>query len=312
MNEAIQSFYQLQGNPFTLTPDLLFYCHLPHYDDVVKTLTYVVEEEDGISLVVAEVGMGKTMLCRKLITALKENQERYHLCYIYNPHHSNEQLSLLIAGEMIENFNKKEQTLFPYQLIQEKVLQYGAQGKKVVIVIDEAQTMSHKNLEFIRLLTNLESDSRKLVKMVLFAQPEIMDRLKKKEMRQLSQRISSINTLRALNYQESTYYIDHRISSAGGCRPVFSEPARKALWKYSKGIPRLINLLASRALLHGFSNKMIEIDKRAVKNARKELTINLYSKNERWKRNVFISTMTALFCAVVAGGTWAIFYHFTR
>lgn len=322
MNESIKAFYQLSDNPFSLTPDLQFYCQLPHYEDVLKTLSYVVNEEDGISLVVAEVGMGKTMLCRKLITALKEQTKQYHLCYIYNPHHSNEQLSMLIAEEMGADFkkqSKKKQDImtFPYQYIQEKVLKYGAKGIKVIIVIDEAQTMSNTNLEFIRLLTNLESESKKLVKIILFSQPEIKDKLKTQGLRQLSQRISSVNELRPLTYQEIAYYIEHRITSAGGRHALFSEPAKKAIWKYSGGVPRLVNLLASRALLHGYAHRMVEIDKNAVKLTKKELAINFSSmvsvRKQFQKKYVhYIGIGIAVLCVggLVALGTWTVLAHF--
>lgn len=322
MNESIKTFYQLNDNPFSLTPDLQFYCQLPHYEDILKTLSYVVNEEDGISLVVAEVGMGKTMLCRKFITALKEQKKRYHLCYIYNPHHSNEQLSMLIAEEMGADFkklSKKEQdiTAFPYQYIQEKVLKYGAKGIKVIIVIDEAQTMSNTNLEFVRLLTNLESESKKLVKIILFAQPEIKDKLKTKGLRQFSQRISSMNELRPLTYQEIAYYIDHRITSAGGRHALFSEAAKKAIWKYSGGVPRLVNLLASRALLQGYAHRMVEIDKNAVKLTKKELAINFSSTTSLKKffhrkqvRYIGMGIAALVIGGLVTLGTWAILAHF--
>lgn len=322
MNESIKAFYQLSDNPFSLTPDLQFYCQLPHYEDVCKTLSYVVNEEDGIALVVAEVGMGKTMLCRKFITALKEQPKKYHLCYIYNPHHSNQQLSMLIAEEMGTDFkkqSKKEQDIstFPYQYIQEKVLKYGAKGIKVIIVIDEAQTMSNTNLEFVRLLTNLESESKKLIKIILFSQPEIMDKLKTRGLRQFSQRISSVNELKPLTYQEIAYYIEHRITSAGGRHALFSESAKKAIWQYSGGVPRLVNLLASRALLQGYAHRMVEIDKNAVKLTRKELAINFSSMRsmKKFAQKKYVHYIGMGVAALGIGGlvivgTWAVLTHF--
>lgn len=239
--------FQLNKMPFSLTPSVEFFCNLPSHQAVLNVLLFGLNSGEGFIKIIGEVGSGKTLLCRKLLSSL---DDQFVTAYIPNPDLNAEGLRRAIARELHiplpQNLSNEE----VLQLINQKLLEFCKAGKKVVLLIDEAQTLSNETLEAVRLLTNLETESEKLLQIVLFAQPELDVRLKQHEFRQLNQRITFSHELLPLNREELDSYICHRLVTAGNTKgSVFDRPATDLLFKMSSGIPRVVNILAHKAML---------------------------------------------------------------
>lgn len=203
---------------------------------------------EGFIKIVGEVGTGKTMLCRKLLTMLDEKY--YYTAYIPNPMLSPAALYRTIAEELGVK-NKSRDGINEYQAsINKRLIELVGEGKKVVLVIDEAQAMPKKTLEALRLISNLETETSKLIHIVLFGQPELDRLLNNSNLRQLRQRISFSFELPSLGRQGTRDYINHRITTAGyNGSQLFSDGAFDLIYKVSAGIPRLVNILSHKALM---------------------------------------------------------------
>ena len=156
------------------------------------------------------------------------------------------------------------------QLLQHRLVALAAEGKRVVLIIDEAQALPDDTLEALRLLTNLETEQRKLLQVVLFGQPELDKRLASYKFRQLRQRVSFSYLLRGMSFYEVQAYISTRIDIAGVRQPLFSPGALKAIWKYSRGIPRLVNVLSHKGLMLAFGENKLQVDTKHLRYAAKD------------------------------------------
>lgn len=252
MYQAHFSFEQL---PFTLTPNTdFFYGLVPHFE-AIQTVMSALEMGEGVIKVTGEVGTGKTMVCRMLVNQLKDSAA---LIYLPNPVLSGADLRQAVAKELgltIDN----EATLVDN--IQHKLIELHNSGLRVVAILDEAQALSDEALETLRLFGNLETEDKKLLQIVLLGQPELDARLEAYHLRQFRQRITFSSTLRPLTLDETVAYIDNRIAKSGGKYAPFSLSHKKAIWRSSLGIPRLINQLCHKALLLAFSE-----DKKNIEN----------------------------------------------
>jgi len=254
-----QQHFGLTEKPFNLTPDTQFFCQLPPHQEALNVLLLALNNGEGFIKITGDVGTGKTLLCRKL---LNELDDRYQTAYLPNPHLTPSGLRKAIADEFsiayAQNINQQQ----ILQLLNQSLIQISSRGQQAVLIIDEAQAMSRETLEALRLLTNLETEKQKLLQIVLFAQPELDELLKHKSIRQLKQRITFSYQLRPLNYAELVSYINHRLTIAN-CTQVniFSRSALKALHYYSRGIPRLINILAHKAMLVAYGRGQHNITK---------------------------------------------------
>lgn len=243
-------FFGFDVKPFNLTPDPKFlYLGKAHKESYAQ-LFYSLRENAGFVVLIGEVGTGKTTICRSFLHQLPED---CNLAYIFNPAHDEIELLKIINKELgIDHGpgSKKElqDVLYNYLLEQEKA------GRKVLVLIDEAQNLPPVVLEQIRLLSNLETETKKLIQIILVGQPELDDILNGRSLRQLRQRVSVWCRLAPLNYDETVEYINHRIRMAGGASAeIFGEGALREIFKFSKGTPRLINLVCDRALLAGYA-----------------------------------------------------------
>lgn len=260
--------FGLTHDPFLLTPSTFFYCQIAQYEKVFGMIKFALKERDGFFLVVAEVGLGKTLLARRVLKAL--DNEEYHVCYVYNPAVSVASLSQLIGTELGIISHNQENI---YSLIHERLIQLSSENKKIVLILDEAQSMSDEGLEFVRLLTNLETESFKLMQVIMLAQPEILSRLKQKNLRQLAHRMVYFFQLEPLNFPEVCNYIHQRMSLSGESRDfIFPETSKKAIWLVSKGNPRKINIIAKRALLSAYSRDASYVSVDDIKLAYKEVS----------------------------------------
>ncbi len=240
--------FGLRELPFSLTPDTSFFFAYGHYQEALNTLLVALQNGEGFIKVTGEVGTGKTLLCRKLLNQLDE--DRYYTTYIPNPYLSPAALVLALADEMRLKVPRNIGQHRALKEITGKLVTLAGEGKQVVLCIDEAQAMPDETLEALRLLTNLETEKRKLLQVVLFGQPELDDRLAQKARRQLRQRITFSYQLQPLDQDGITAYINHRLLVAGAGGSVQFQPeALKLLSRGSRGFPRLINILAHKALM---------------------------------------------------------------
>ena len=243
--------FGLTEYPFTLTPNTNFYLGLQSHNEAFAVLLTALKTGEGFIKVIGEVGTGKTLLCRKL---LNEIPDHFVTAYIPNPYLKPDELRRAVAKELgiTQALRMKEQLLT--QRIQERLLTLHQQGHSVVLILDEAQALPEESLEALRLFTNLETESRKLLQVVLFAQPELDVRLNETHFRQLRQRITFSYQLRAMTAKEVDAYINHRIKVAGYKKTaqqslLFSPSLTKKIARASYGIPRIVNVLCHKMLM---------------------------------------------------------------
>lgn len=245
------SHFGLTELPFSLTPNTQFYCALAPHNEAMDVLITALNMGEGFIKVTGEVGTGKTLLCRKLLNSFDDSTI---VAYIANSYLSPDELRYAIANELQIDISSDLDQQSLSQKIQDQLLALNHQGKRVVLIIDEAQCLSWDSLEAVRLFTNLETETRKLIQVVLFGQPELDSRLANQKVRQLRQRISFSYTLRAMTNAEVAYYIRHRLEVAGAeqAKELFSNKVCLLIAKASRGIPRLVNLLSHKVLIQGY------------------------------------------------------------
>jgi general secretion pathway protein A len=266
------SYYGLNEAPFDITPNPRFLFYSPKHREAYNHLLYGIRERKGFVQLTGEVGAGKTTLCRAMLEQLEGH---YATALILNPVMSAEELMKAIAIEFGLPVSGLDR-LDTLAVINQFLLQQVERGQDTVLIIDEAQDLTEELLEQVRLLSNLETDSRKLLQIVLLGQPELRDRLNSPRLRQLRQRITVRYHLLPLNRHEVKDYVRHRIHVSGGNgTPHFTGPALWRIYRYSKGIPRLVNAVCDKALLAGFVQQCDHINMRMIGQAVRELEGNL-------------------------------------
>lgn len=249
--------------PFSLTPNTQFFLNMASYHKAYNMLMVSLANAEGFIKIVGEVGTGKTMLCRKVLNTLEEDKENYITAYIPNPVLSPKGLFLAFAEELNIEIDQDVGHHRLLKAITEKLIEFSANGKQVVLFIDEAHAMPEQTLEALRLLTNIETEQVKLFQVVLFAQPELNISLSQPSLRQLRQRITFSYEIEALDRDGVERYISHRLATAGYNGPfLFSKRALDYLFRSSDGIPRLINILCHKALMVAFGKgeRSVQID----------------------------------------------------
>jgi general secretion pathway protein A len=292
-------FYGFREKPFNLTPDPRFVFLSKNHREAFAHLLYGINNRAGFIALTGEVGSGKTTVLRALLSQLDADHHRTAL--IFSP--------CLSPPELLQNLNREfgiptdtsniSSLLDALNLF---LLQQNAEGRTVVLVIDEAQNLETSVLEQIRLISNLETDREKLIQIVLAGQPEFVQILKRPEMRQLSQRITVRYHLQPMDFQDTVGYINHRLEVAGGRGGViFSRMALKRIYWYSRGLPRLINAACDRALLAGYTKDTARISYRIAAAGIKDLKRNTESYTQK-RRLMLIPTLVilaALFAAAI-------------
>ncbi|PKF62960.1 AAA family ATPase [Psychromonas sp. psych-6C06] len=257
--------FGLEKAPFSLTADPHFYIDFTPHKEALEVITTALSFGESILKITGEVGTGKTLLCNKL---QQELADEYHICNIDNAYLSAHELRCLIANKIgIEKSESDEQFLLT-ERIKTQLLSMREQGIKVLVLVDEAQALPDATLEALRLFSNLESDSDKLLQVVLFGQPELDIRLEDTKLRQLRQRITFSYQLRALSEDEIEHYIATRLQQAGyrGAR-LFNRSVCRKISQASRGIPRLINVLAHKVLILSYGQQHYKITNKLVKEA---------------------------------------------
>jgi MSHA biogenesis protein MshM len=249
--------FGLDEHPFSLTPDTSFYYPTLSGREAGNVLLVALANHEGIVKISGEVGTGKTMLCRKLLNDLPEDVVT---AFIPNPALQPQPLYHAIATELGLTPDPQERFAALGQMLQRHLIELRAAGKRALVCVDEAQAMPDKSLEALRLLTNVETEKHKLLQIVLFAQPELDERLQQPHLRQLRQRISFSHTLSPLEQDSIAGYLDFRLKQAGyRGAPLFKQRAVRLLQQASGGIPRLLNILAHKALLAAYGEGVWEV-----------------------------------------------------
>ena len=242
--------FGLREPPFGITPDTSFFFACTSIQEALNTLVVAVANGEGFIKITGEVGTGKTLLCRKFLATLGG---AWISAYIPNPNLEPRSLLLALADEIGV---KLQEDLDQHRLIKslnQALLDLARQKKRVVVCLDETQAMPVETLETLRLLTNLETEKRKLVQVVLFGQPELDEKLARDSVRQLRQRITFQHRLGTLTRSETAHYLTHRLAVAGSANgSVFTRPAMREIHSASKGTPRLINILSNKSLMVAF------------------------------------------------------------
>lgn len=259
-----ESHFGFRELPFCLTPDTQFYHESTWHREAGIILDICIDQGEGFIKIVGEVGTGKTMLCRRLLSALPEI---YRPIYIPNPYLRPEGLFHAIAHELGIRIDGNNSHVI-LNAIEEELMQLAVLGHKVILIVDEAQSMPAETLEALRLVTNLETEKMKLLQVVLFGQPELDFILAQTALRQLLQRITFSYHLRPLDYQATVNYVEHRLRCAGytstNGNVLFEEKALKTMYAASGGTPRLINILAHKSLMCAFGKRTHQVSKEFV------------------------------------------------
>ena len=291
-------FYSFREKPFNLTPDPRFMFLSRSHREAFAHLLYGINNQTGFMVLTGEVGSGKTTVLRTLLNHLPA--DRYRTALIFNPSLSSPQLFHSINRELGIPSDTSNNS-GPLDALNRFLLQENTEGRTVVLAIDEAQDLETPVLEQIRLISNLETDQKKLIQIILAGQPELMRMLNKEEMRQLSQRITVRYHLEPMDFEDTLGYIDHRLKVAGGGdRVTFSKGSLNRIYRYSRGLPRLINAACDRSLLAGYTRDTRKIDSRIAVAGIKDLRRNT-AYPTRKKRLLWIPAFVVLAALVALG-----------
>ncbi len=266
--------------PFTIAPDPDLLFPSKNHQEALAHLHYALTGHGGLVCLTGEVGTGKTTLCRAFLADLPKGVRS---AYIFNPQLSPVELLQAIAEEFGIATNNSQSQRELYNVLNQTLLEGYAKGERFICVIDEAQTMPASLLEQVRLLTNLETNHEKLLTLILVGQPELQQVLANHNLRQLNQRITARFHLTHLSWRDCVQYINYRCKKSGASRSLFSTLAMWRLWRASKGIPRILNTLADRALLGAYALNKQSVSWSLVRGAQAEV-LPMYKRrsNKLW------------------------------
>ncbi len=255
-----ESFYGLKEKPFTLLPDPDYLYLSPKHQRALTLLEYGMMNQAGFSVICGDTGAGKTTLIRRLLTELGDDTK---VGLITNTHHSfGELLNWVLMAFGLDGDGKSKAQM--HQIFIEFLIEQYAQNKHTVLIVDEAQNMSADTLEELRMLSNINADKDQVLQVILAGQPALRETLRRPELMQFAQRIAVDYYLESLSVEETQSYIEHRLSVAGAQHKIFTREACSAIYKYSGGTPRLINLLCDTALVYGFAEQSETISEQLV------------------------------------------------
>lgn len=265
------SFFGLNEKPFAITPNPRYLYMSERHAEALAHLMYGLNEAGGFIQLTGEVGTGKTTVVRTLLEQLPQHAD---VAVVLNPRLSPLEFLLTICEELgiflgDESAHSGKDLV---DILNSHLLSKHAKGRRVVVIIDEAQNLSPETLEQVRLLTNLETPTQKLLQIILIGQPELRELLARSELRQLAQRITARYHLAPLSREDTTAYVRHRIKVAGAHQEIFTERALRAVHRLSGGVPRLINIISDRALLGGYTQSEHIIGANLVRKAASEVS----------------------------------------
>jgi general secretion pathway protein A len=295
--------FNLTERPFSITPDPRFLYMSDRHREALAHLLYGLGEGGGFVQLTGEVGTGKTTICRCLLEQVPENVD---VALVLNPKVTAEELIATVCDELGVAYPAQIHSIKTLtDVLNRHLLDAHARGRRTVLIIDEAQNLSPDVLEQVRLLTNLETPTRKLLQIILIGQPELRALLAREEMRQLAQRVTARYHLEPIAQQDVSDYIQHRLQICGASHIVFTRRAVDLIRSLSRGIPRLINVICDRSLLGAYAEGKSQVDRRIVKKAAREVLADdaELSDKHRWVIPVLAGLAVALLVAAV------LFYH---
>ena len=261
--------FNLSERPFSITPNPLFLYMSRCHREALAHLIYGLGEGGGFVQLTGEVGTGKTSLCRCLLEQVPDNVD---LAVVFNPKVTAFELIASVCDELGVKYPENDASIKKLtDVLNQYLLEAHAKGRRTVLIIDEAQNLSADVLEQVRLLTNLETSTEKLLQIILIGQPELRTLLQREDMLQLAQRVTARYRLEPLTREETGAYIEHRLHICGATRPIFKKSAVDRIYRLSGGIPRLINVLCDRALLGAYTEGKLQIDRKIIRQAANEV-----------------------------------------
>ena len=299
-----REYFGLKELPFSITPDPRYLYLSEKHTEALAHLLYGINSEGGFVLLTGEVGTGKTTVCRCLLEQIPENTD---IAFILNPKLTVEELLATICDELGISYLEDNNSIKVFvDKINAYLLDTYAGGRKTVLIIEEAQNLSHDVLEQVRLLTNLETNQQKLLQIIMVGQPELNNILSRKELQQLSQRITARYHLGPLSKKEVSAYVNHRLTVAGAISKLFPDSIIGKLYHASRGIPRLINVICDRALLGVYVEGKKLVDKYTLAKATREVLGELEAKKQ--KRKMLQRVLTSLL-VISCGAVLAMAYY---
>ncbi len=297
------SFFGLNEKPFSITPDPRYLFMSERHGEALAHLVYGVTESGGFVQLTGEVGTGKTTLVRTLLqNRLPDNAD---VAVVLNPQLSALEFLQTIVEELgVPQPDDTGSIKALIDALNHHLLMAYAEGRRTILVVDEAQNLARDVLEQVRLLTNLETSKQKLLQIILIGQPELRELLARNDLRQLAQRITGRYHLEPLSQSETAQYIDHRVRVAGGVNELFDGTAKKEVYRLSQGVPRLVNVICDRALLGAYGSESRRVTRRTVQRAAAEIQGHTWqSPVLRWA----LPAIAAAGVALVAYGIYAVY-----
>ncbi|WP_457622118.1 AAA family ATPase [Persephonella sp.] len=264
-------FFGLNEDPFRITPDIDYFYMSSVHQEALGSLEYLLASEEGFAVIIGEPGTGKTITIRKFIHQLGDDVE---YAYILFPNLSPEELLKAVLEDFGIDIPLESSKNKVFSMLRDFLIQKKTEGKKVVIIVDEAQNLPVETLEELRILSNMETDKEKLLQIILLGQPELEEKLESSQLRQLRQRITIITHLRNLSFEETVKYINYRFAKAGNPAVNISEGVYKLVYSYTEGNLRKVNLLMERALMSAYIENIQSIETRHIKAAAESLKLN--------------------------------------
>lgn len=296
------SFFGLNEKPFSITPDPRYLFLSARHGEALAHLVYGVTESGGFIQLTGEVGTGKTTLVRSLL--LNKMPDNADVAVVLNPQLSVIEFLATICEELhIEVLHNKGSVKALTDALNRHLLKAHSEGRRTILVVDEAQNLTPAVLEQVRLLTNLETAKQKLLQIILIGQEELRDLLARNDLRQLAQRITGRYHLEPLSREESSSYIEHRLKVAGALGEVFDAGAKKEVFRLSQGVPRLINVICDRALLGAYAKESRRVNARLIRQAAAEVQGEL--QRSPWVRRTAIAA-GIIGIAVIAASIWSV------
>ena len=291
-------FFGLTEKPFSITPDPRYLYMSQRHADALAHLLYGISESGGFIQLTGEVGTGKTTLVRSLFEQLPKEAD---VALILNPELTTEEFLTAITEELGIQVPKDRTVKALIDGLNAHLLDAHSRGRRTVLIVDEAQNLGAELLEQVRLLTNLETPKQKLLQIILIGQPELREMLSRADMRQVAQRVTGRYHLEPLNQADTTKYVKHRMRVAGASGSVFRPAAIREIFRRSKGVPRLINVVADRSLLAAYAKESRRIDRRLVRRAAAEVFGD--RRAGTWRRRLAAGVAAAALAGAAAVGT---------
>jgi general secretion pathway protein A len=272
-------FYGFKEGPFNLTPNSKFFFSSPKHVEALSSLLYSINHRKGFIVITGEIGSGKTTVCRTMLNQLDKHTE---IALITNTHLNGKDLLMTILEDLEIDFNPNWTKSRLLSRLNDYLVEQLQRGRNVVLIIDEAQNLKPLVLEEVRMLSNLETETEKLIQIILIGQPELKNTLALSRLDQLRQRVSFYFHLSALDFFETKEYILHRLKIASGSEQIyFTEEALKLVYQFSKGVPRLINQICDLAFLTGYVDAVPIIDERIMSEVIEESPMQKLSFEEK-------------------------------